>query len=145
MAGVVLAWTLKINGVDVPFTGFEYSNGSNSIGATLKIDLADVTLVPVTGQSVEFALGVTDGSGTSKRTYVANGRINGQQAQIQVKGDKLIIESLDSDKFQIGRRSSELLYDPDRVQISETTANGEHGVYDEDGNSIPLVYTSKPS
>jgi hypothetical protein len=149
---------LKINGEEVPFKAFEYTQPKDTLGASLSVTLVNPDLTQLAFASMySFEIGIVsaDGATTYWKTIVADGKLFGRtyslgwrksQSTSGGPADTLTFNAANplADKWKLGPARPVIMYDASRVAMN-TVVDPMNILRTEDGTPItPLFEPRSP-
>lgn len=129
---------LIVDGTEWPVTDYEYEKPEDTLGAILKVTLADVGLSVSRDAVVSFDVGVTVDGVTSWNSLMKDGVLAGSVAVIKAGGDTLDITSINAigDRWNLATRQPVTYYDPAKLDLSLERGPARYDLFDETGNPI---------
>jgi hypothetical protein len=121
---------LKVNGSEIPVKGGQYSEGEDSAGATLRVELARISdrSVMVAGASIEFGFGRKVGGAwdeASFQTLITDGTVEGTGHSISLSNGsptdafQVTSRSGTNNRFSITPETDLVIYDPLRETLNQ--------------------------
>lgn len=135
---------VRVNGVQVAITAFDWDQPEDRLGGTLNVTLADPdrNKAPI-GATVDMAFVVTNSLGVETEIpMLENTKLAGREYVIQWKGqgpgDEVTFTCVDimEDRFGLAPRRNITMFDPTWVPMHDLIVTPKEAVRDEKGNPI---------
>lgn len=135
---------VRVNGVEVDITAFDWEQSEDRLGGTLNVTLADPdrNLAPI-GATVDMSFVVTNSLGVETEIpMLENTKLAGREYTIQWKGqgpgDEVTFTCVDimEDRFGLAPRRNITMFDPEWVPMNDLIVTPKEAVRDEKGNPI---------